>query len=370
MKEVLQQMQNEKGQPCLSIILPTHKLSPERALNNNIIREGLAQAKSLLDTSQNWPREIITKLSVKLDDLMDQINPNSLKEGLGLFISPGFSSTLSFTFPVKEKIILADSFETRDVGYLCQLMHEYYLLLLSKKEIQFFKSDGETLEEIHNEDFPMTYEIQYEYARPVRGLSYGSMVKTYEQDKSIDEEFRQLTFLKTADEKLRNYLDAGDWLLINGVTEEIANFEKLTVHKLNIVGKIKGNLSHTIPVLQDKAIEKITEYRNKKNEKLLFEIRESVGKNRAAVGLQEVWKNVWEGKGLTMAVDRGFYHSGYTLPDSEYLLHLMPPLGNYQIINDAIDDVIEMMIRKNGEVIFYDSHELDDLGRIALLLRY
>ncbi len=370
MEEVLQQMLNEKGQPCLSLILTTFKLSPAREQNQEIIRKAISTGKALLRANQNWPAEILSILSDKLDELVYHLDYNHLMEGLGLFVSPHFSKSILFPFSVKEQIILGNSFETRDIGYLNQTMADFYILSLSKKEIHFFESTVDGLMEIRNDHFPVVFEDDYEYDRPVRGHSFGNVVKGFERDKSISQEMRQIAFLKTIDEELKPYLKEDQVCILNGVTEVISNFESITSHRSHIIGTITRNLSFTPSTLYDKGKTIFMEFKKQKRQKLINEIRESIGKNRAAIGLQEVWKNAWEGKGRSLVVEKDFYHRGYFLPGEEHLLHFSPPLGEYQIINDAVDDVIEKVLEKNGEVNFVDERELADMGRIALLLRY
>ena len=48
--------------------------------------------------------------------------------------------------------------------------------------------------------------------------------------------------------------------------------------------------------------------------------------------------------------------------DSESNLH--------NVLSDAVDDVIELILKKNGEVIFVENGKLKSFERIALINRY
>ena len=37
------------------------------------------------------------------------------------------------------------------------------------------------------------------------------------------------------------------------------------------------------------------------------------------------------------------------------------------ITKDAVDDIVEMVVKSEGEVVFVDNHSLPDHGRIALI---
>jgi Bacterial archaeo-eukaryotic release factor family 3 len=370
MKDILHQMLNEKGQPCLSIILPTRKLSPEREQNQEIIHQGITKAKELLKASASWPIEKIKLIESKLNAQIEGIDPNHLEEGLGIFVSPNLAETVLFPFPVQEKIYLQNTFETRDVGYLHQLSEIFLVLTLTKKEVRLYKSSEHGLLEIENEDFPMEFVEEYEYAKPARGLSYSSASKGFVPDNSITKEMRFLIFLKALDSKIEKHVQYNRMLIVNGVREVISDFMKITKHNTSVAGKIIGHYKHVNPELDKMARHAFHEFRANKKQALIHSIHEHIGSRTAAIGLPEVWKNANEGKGLTLAVEKDFVCRGYVTPDHEEELHLSPPAGTYRIIHDAVDDVIEKVLEKKGEVIFVDDRDLSDMGHIAMTLRY
>lgn len=370
MNDILHKLLNEKGQPCLSIILPTRRLSPERELNQEIIHQGISKAKALLNNNTSWPADTLTPISLRLGEITDEINYNHLTEGTGIFISPNISEVINFSFPVSEKIILKNHFETRDISYLNQVSEEYLVLSLSKKEIHLFKSSTHGLLEIINEDFPTEFHEEYEYARPVRGLSYGNMSKGFEPDKSITKEMRNIIFLKSVDEKLDHYLANKMMFVISGVKEVVSNFMNITRHSNLIAGKIIGNYSRIHPEMDKLARQAYVEFTVSKKQALLHRMQENIGKHTTAIGLPEVWKSAYEGKGLTLAVEKDFICRGYIMPEHQEELHLSPPKGNYEVIQDAVDEVIEKVLEKNGEVVFMDEKDLTNMDHIAMMLRY
>jgi hypothetical protein len=51
-------------------------------------------------------------------------------------------------------------------------------------------------------------------------------------------------------------------------------------------------------------------------------------------------------------------------------LYLDAPAVLHHIVTDAVDDLIEMVLEKNGRVTFVDNDMLKDYNRIALITRY
>jgi hypothetical protein len=39
-------------------------------------------------------------------------------------------------------------------------------------------------------------------------------------------------------------------------------------------------------------------------------------------------------------------------------------------LDDAVDELVEIVLEKGGEVVFVDEGALSDRGRVALILRY
>ena len=53
-----------------------------------------------------------------------------------------------------------------------------------------------------------------------------------------------------------------------------------------------------------------------------------------------------------------------------YCLYLRPPQKPHKVLADAVDDVIEMVLEKNGQIFFVDNGMLKDYQRVALITRY
>lgn len=370
MEDLLAKLQNEKGNPCLSIIVPTYRLSPQRELNQEILRQALAKANALID-SYNAEPTLLASVKKNLAELAAQIDYNHLTEGLGLFVSPSLSAPVKFPFNVQEKINLENTFDTRHLSYLIQLMEEFYVLSLSKNEIHLFKSQTDGLKEIRNEDFPLVFEDDHEYSKPAPALSYSpNMISGFERDKSVTNEKRQISYLKEADDKLSAYVRDGKYFIISGSEEVVSNFENINQHTKQQAGKIIGNYEHSLPALHKLVENEIQLFKKKRKEELIHTLHESIGKKRAALGLTEVWQDAWEGKGLTLAVEKGYSCRAFVLPEAKHKLHLSPPASEYLIINDAIDDVIEKVLEKKGKVVFVEENDLSDMGHIAMILRY
>ena len=175
----IDQMVAEKEDPCISIVIPTHRYSTERRQDPKALEKAASKAKSLLQHSA-WPKEKVLSLSNKIDAVLQNIDYIRLQDGLAVFVSPNITKFFLLPFPVTEKIMLGKNFELRDLIYFNQFLKPYYLLAVSKKKIRLFRGEGRDIQEVHNDDFPKQYVESYEYAKPSRASSFSAGLKDYE----------------------------------------------------------------------------------------------------------------------------------------------------------------------------------------------
>lgn len=366
----IERMLNEKGNPCISIILPTARYTRARMQNPELIQKAILKAGSLL-THSAWPKDQVINLQSKLQSLLDKIDYMRLQDGLAIFISPNIFRIHLLPFSVKEKVILGRRFEIRDLLYFAQVLKPYYLLAISKKRARLFKGSGRDLQEIINSDFPKKYTEEYEYARPSIGSSSSPGLKAFERDKSVMEDTRTKAFFRQADDTLKKYLTDEVPLFIAGVEEELVDFELLTRHAKKIAGRITGNYDiDAVHPLAETAWKRIIEHETSAHQKLLNKFEEGIGTRLAVDGIRDVWRSAKEGKGLVLLLEKDYLQRAYLKPGNDSHLFLTPPPDPYEIIPDAADDVIQIVREKGGDVAILENGALRKFQHIALLLRY
>jgi hypothetical protein len=279
---------------------------------------------------------------------------------------------VQFPFPVEEKVMVGDSFEIRDLLYKQDYGLPYLALSVTKKGIRLFHGSWKELEEITDEHFPVKYEEEYTYNPPSRSTSYAGQahVKDFERDKTVLEEIRYKDFYRKTDALLGNYRTANNPVILLGGEEELAWYENVTDHKKYIVGKVHGNYDHlsltglagiTWPVIYD--------HLQQERRKLMDEFIEKTGWEKAISGIRESWHAASQGRALQLLVEKDYRVPGFVGKDDNQL-YLDAPAVLHHIITDAVDDLIEMVLEKNGRVTFVDNDMLKDYNRIALITRY
>jgi hypothetical protein len=363
------QLKGNKKVPCVSIIVPTHKKSPERRMDELTIEKAIAKAKTIL-LNKYGNNGTVTDLTGKLETLVKDLDHVHNDKGIGLFASGDTSCVIKFPFEVKEKIVVGDSFEIRDVLYLEETMADYYVLLLNENKIKLFSGNGEILHEVKDRNFPMEFYDDYEYSKPSRGTSFGNTLKGFEKDKSIVKEQRQIANLKKADKKLSAYTANNTPFVVIGDSKELGYFVKANANHINIAAKVNGNYSHNnLNELGQLTFKKIKSYLGREQKSLFKKLEEAIGKKQAVIGIRAVWKAAKESKGLLLLVEKDYVWSGFVKKTSNELF-MRAPVEEHVMVTDAVDDVMEEVLAKGGEVVVVENGQLEEFDHIALLLRY
>ena len=368
--EELLTMQKEKGKICVSIIVPTHRLSPERRVDKLEVERALDNARQFLQFRYTEPQ--IKPLLQALDELYKEIDFTHNSDGLGLYVSPNIKFSVQFPFPVEEKVMVGDNFELRDLLYKVNYANPYFVLLLTEKRVRLFEGIWGEINEIKDKNFPKEYKEEYIYNPPSQSTSYAgySHVKGFEKDKSELEAIRFKDFFRHTDKLLNDYLVNNTPLILLGVEKELAWFENISVHKKNIIGKITGSYNYSNPTqLADMAWPVMRSHLDNERVQLIKEFTEKIGEHLGISGIQEVWQAAKEGKAFKLLVEKDFRSPGFVDKDA-YRLYLRPPQTPHKVLADAVDDIIEMVLEKNGQVFFTDNGMLKDYQRVALITRY
>lgn len=361
----------EKSDVCISVIMPTHRLSPGKRTDPVELNNLLENVK--LELQKKHDNATIAPLTLAMDELYEQIDFMHNTAGIGIFISAGVKKLIPFFFPVKERVTIAQAFDTRDLLYESYYDTPYVVLQLSQKETRLFNGHLNSLTAITDANFPKKYEDEYEYSRHNRGNSNTghSFVKEIEKNRSAVEEIRFKRFFRETDKLLNNYLGNKIPLIVMGDNKDLSYFRQITTHEDNIACNVPGSYAnyneHDLGALTWQAMKL---FLDNNKDRVLRDFNEKTGQGLGITGLDNIWKAVQEGRGFKLLVEKDYAVPGY-LPDHEdYDLVLHEPKQAHRILPDAVNSLIILMLEKNGEVIMVENDALRDHKRIALITRY
>ena len=349
--------------PAVSIVMPTHRRLPER-------RQDQVRLKVLLDEARHRLRELelergtADELMRHLEKAAEQVDFDHTAEALVLLAAHG-GETHSFILPrvnVRERVIIDDTFATRDLVAMLETTWRYWVLALAK-QTRLLSGDGLRIEEVNNALFPLAYTE----AVPVPD----------ERGKPAPREFpveneRRMQFLRQVGQNLTETLKRDTRpVVVIGVQRHVTSFLEgvATTNTLaeSVIGTVEGGFSTATPAeIATIVAPVLQEEHERAQRRALEELDGARSSRRFASGLEECWELAGTGRVAHLLVEEDYIVPART---EEGRLHPADSAeGKY--VNDAVDDLIEMVLRTDGKVTFVPDETLAESDRVAAVLRY
>lgn len=355
--KILQQIH---GYPSVTITLPTHRTSPENRQDPIRVKNLVEQAtKRLLE---EFSKREIAPLLDRLEDLVEGIDYRHTLNGLALFVNRDFARLVQLPFTLKENVNVGETFLTRDLVFALNRAPRYWTLVLSEKPTRLFEGVRDILIEVQEGGFP----IIHEGPGGEQSLPGGFGI-----EKTTDRDEYHRSFFRQVDAALKPFLaDDPLPLVVVGVDRFLAFFNEVTEHKDTILTTLQGSHDKTSPSELAKLVWPLVKGAlAEQRQKVFFELDKAVGERKVASTINEVWRLASDGRGYLLLVEEDFHFSARV---DETGRHLTPSVDATapDVIDDAVDDVIETVLSKQGQVVFVENGQLETHQRIALILRY
>lgn len=326
----LNQIRNEA---CISIIIPVCQQYSDKKTIEIEVKEAIAKAKESLKEKFPNAAEILEK---QLDGISHKIDYTESKKAIGIYVSSTKNLMIKFPFSVEEKILVKDSFDLKELIALDDYRKEYYILQLDDVTVKLYKGMLDEIEEVRDTVFPVAVN------EPVKD------------------------FLSETDKKLREYLSFDSLLLLTGSEKNISLFEDISRHDRNIIGVIKKYSS--ISNLAYLAWQKVYAYSEEKKLNLLKKFEEKKIEGLGIEGIIPVWEAAKAGRGWKLLLEEGF-------PATLLMNGVNDCCKKARSITNTdvpaiVDDIIETVLEKKGEVVIYGNGNLKNHQHIALIKRY
>ncbi|MBI1294901.1 hypothetical protein GC175_08085 [bacterium] len=354
---VLQQI---SGYPCVTITLPTHRTSPQNRQDPVRVKNLLKEATDRL--LSEFDKREIDPLLVRMENLAESIDFRHVHDGLVLCVNQDVGHLFHLPYTIPERVIIDKSFFTRDLVYVMNRHLRYWTLVLSEQPTRLFEATRDDLIEIREEGFPLTHEGPGG-AQPLPG-GFGVQRSAYR-----DEQHRQ--FFRQVDSALRPFLvDDPLPLVVVGVDRFLSFFNEVSEHKDAIVATLNGSHDRTSPHELGKLVwPLLSDHFAEQKQTALSALDQAVGEKKYASAIGEVWHLAQQGRGKLLLVEEN-YHQPARLDESG--MHLIPTdeATGPEMMEDAVDEIIEIVLRKQGQVVFVPDGVLEAHQRIALVLRF
>ncbi|MFJ9904682.1 chemotaxis protein [Streptomyces sp. NPDC101152] len=356
----LSELRRPRPYPAVSVLTPTHRREPDNAQDPVRLRNVVAEARKQLESDPAVTRERRSDVVRQLDQALAEVDLAHAEDGLVIFAAPGEHQVWSLARAVPERVVLSDTFLTRNLVSAHAAERPFWVLSVSADRVTLWNGGVDRVVEDHSGGFPMTRTLEnFDAERQER---IGDLPSTFR-----DEGTRH--FLREADATLGMVLrDEPRPLYVTGeqaalsLLDEVGGVTKEAVHIPH------GGLAHGTPEAVWQAVRPtVAAEARRSTEAVARELETARGRKAFAAGVDEVWHSAREGRVRLLAVEEN-----YRVTVSDVLGdHLVPAEGgDLDAREDIVDEIVEQCLETGAEVRFVPDGMLGDAHGIAGVLRY
>ncbi|TDC51125.1 hypothetical protein E1281_21025 [Actinomadura sp. KC345] len=364
----LSDLRKPRAYPAVSVLMPTHRALPESRQDRIRLRNLLAEVRRRLHADVRVPPDAADQVVRGLERAAGEIDPRGASAGLVLFAAPdGEHHAFTIAQPVDERVVVDAGFATRDLVADYTRTPRYWLLALSDRRTRLWDGHDGHLTEHTGGGFPVASDPIDEAGdgrqsrRAARGGDGGGDGERHRQ--IVRDAARAADRILARDHRP---------LIVAGVTRAQALFDELAGPHTTVAGRVDGSFEGAAAgTLAEAARPALAAYEDLREVAVLAELEAARSIQRYAGGLREVSRLVEGGRGDHLIVERGYYAPAIKTRDELVPMDGMPGvLKGADVVDDAVDDVIETAMEYGGEITFVSDGFLVDHGRIALVTRY
>ncbi len=347
--------------PSVSLIMPAKPHHNTESSFKNAMKLAVDKTEKLLQDA--YPPEQYKPVVQKLRDIIAGLNFNEARKSVLIYVSLIFEKLLYLDVEVEEKIIVDESFEIRDLLYSKKHLQNYLVLVLSEQQCRLYLSNANNFMRVVLPVPENANAIMNDAPERVANFSDPTERKAILLEKFLRNVHKGL------DEILGQYKLP---LFITGTKKLLGHFKKISGYKGESVEYIAGNYEESGPdELQAILAPHIADYKKTKQAALLKYLADAAGRKKLATGISSVWQEAMNAKGKLLVVEKNYM---YAAEHGSRADEIKPGSTgkNSQLlqIKDAVDDIIEKVLKSGGDVEFAESPMPAAYEHIALVEYY
>ncbi|MFI7385514.1 chemotaxis protein [Streptomyces sp. NPDC049813] len=356
---VLRHLRAPRPYPAVSLAMPTHRRQPENAQDPVRLHNLVAEAVRQLEADPAVTRERRDDVVAQLEAAVSELDLAHARDGLLIFAAPGEHESWTVDRSVPERVVLADTFLTRNLVAADAARRPYWVLAVAADRITLWDGRGERVTEDTGHGFPHSRSLEAPDSE--RKERIGDLPSTFS-----DEQTRQ--FFRDADTALTHVLgDRPRPLYVTGDPAALALFSAAGTAARDAVQVPVGGLAQAAPEAVARAVAGArADEAARTVAEALAELDRARGGNTYAAGVDEVWQKASDGRIHRLVVEEDFR---VTVRAGEG--HLEPAgEDDLDAVHDIVDEIVESALETGAQVVFVPDGTLADVGHVAAVLRF
>lgn len=353
----LKELKDIISESCVTIILKTHRTSPDNKKDSltlkNLIKE--AEERLFADEKKRDAKQLVERLK----DLESQIDHNHNLESLILFVNEDVAEYTRLPIAVENRVVIDHTFATRDLVRALHFEANYYVLVLSQQKVRLIEAFNDKIVAENENPFPI--ENTQFYSTNKAELSNAS-----KQTNLIGEFFNRV-------DKEVNKVRKDNPLPVLICTEESNYHEYLKIadQKQSIFDTYlnKNRLDEKAHAIVTEAWTIVKDYTVEKNNARKQELKTAVSQNKFLSDTNEIWQAIKQGRVQTIFIEQDNFQPA--LWENDQIQYVSDNLRDRkEVVDDIYDELIELNMNYGGDVVFLPKGELSDFNGFGAITRY
>jgi len=278
-------------------------------------------------------------ITATIVELIGRASSESPTRALAICVSPQHQAIVRLGREVRSRVIIDDTFATRDMVADANRTASYRVITVSDRKARVLLGDRTRLVEERGAEWPLLRDDDQSLAQWSRAVSHAV--------RALHREFPLP-------------------LVVAGVDRSVR--ELLKLDGLEPIGTVSGNHDRTgWSDLHHLAWPLIVDWLRTDAARARTSLGVARDQHRYAGGLDEVWDLAQEGR-VELLVVEDDYEVAARVRDGR--LEPAKDTWSPDVVDDVIDELIETVLRKGGRAVMVPSGDLADSDRVGAVLRY
>ncbi len=356
-RQKLEKLAAEKSDPCVTLSMNTHRTHPDNEQDIVQLKNLLKEAKERV--VKEFGKRPVSDLLERFSEVENEIDVNYNLDSLHVYLSNNTKEIIKSTWPIKETgVHISDTFNIHSLIKSYNRSEEYFILLLSQSSVNLYNTinDG-IVEEIENEDFPISENRQY-----------SSNPERVSDSKRVDDLVRE--YLNKVDKAVvKMHSETGLNCVVICTEDNYSRLMQVADKPSIYIGYASIDYNDTEKdTIAKQGWELVEELQKTRRTEAIEEIKEAVGQGAVLTDLQEIFQASIDGRGDLLMVHQDF--SQPVLMTGERTFERTGDRTKENAIDDITSNIAWAVLSKGGRVFFTGQEEIKELGNIVLKTRY
>ncbi len=298
--------------------------------------------------------EVGEQVVAQLERLASQAGSEPTGAALALFSSTGTALSLPLPVTVRERVVVDPTFATRDLVRALHRTPRHTVLVLNSGEARLFEGMAGTLRPARSGSFPL----------------HNDRTRRPEAPRHRSSQAEATAFFREVDAALGTHLRLHPApLLLVGPQRALTGFRAVSRNLGRLAGALEGNLAREpLSVLAQRCRPVIEQYLLSRQQEALDLLDRRMGSGQVATGMHSAWLAARRERPEMLAVEEGLFFPARLSADGDFLLPAAD-VDAPEVIDDAVDELIELVLDRGGWIALVDDGALARHDRVALTLR-